>query len=74
MKTSIIKGKYNPFLKLAYDIAKVLGSKVEDVFIFENEENQTAHVVHTSGSGEEILEADHLVCFLLTQKSTDEFI
>jgi putative transcriptional regulator len=29
------KGKYNPSLKLAYDIAKVLDSKVEDVFIFE---------------------------------------
>ena len=29
------KGKYNPSLKLAYDIAKVLKSKIEDVFIFE---------------------------------------
>jgi putative transcriptional regulator len=29
------KGKYNPSLRLAYDIAKVLGSKIEDVFIFE---------------------------------------
>ena len=29
------KGKYNPSLKLAYDIAKVLDSKIEDVFIFE---------------------------------------
>jgi putative transcriptional regulator len=29
------KGKYNPSLKLAYDIAKILDSKVEDVFIFE---------------------------------------
>jgi putative transcriptional regulator len=31
------KGKYNPSLKLAHDIAKVLGSKIEDVFIFEEE-------------------------------------
>ena len=29
------KGKYNPSLKLAYDIAKVLDSTIEDVFIFE---------------------------------------
>lgn len=31
------KGKYNPSLKLAYDIAKVLKSKIEEVFIFEEE-------------------------------------
>jgi putative transcriptional regulator len=29
------KGKYNPSLKLAYDIAKVLDAKIEDVFTFE---------------------------------------
>ncbi|MCK4592022.1 helix-turn-helix transcriptional regulator [Candidatus Parcubacteria bacterium] len=29
------KGKYNPSLKLAYDIAKVLGVKVDELFIFE---------------------------------------
>ena len=29
------KGKYNPSLRLAYDIAKVLDAKIEDVFIFE---------------------------------------
>ena len=29
------KGKYNPSLKPAYDIAKALNSKIEDVFIFE---------------------------------------
>ncbi|MGB8216571.1 MAG: helix-turn-helix transcriptional regulator [Candidatus Methanoperedens sp.] len=29
------KGKYNPSLKLAYDIAKVLQSKIEEVFIFD---------------------------------------
>jgi putative transcriptional regulator len=29
------KGKYNPSLKLAYDIAKVLKSKMEEVFIFD---------------------------------------
>ena len=29
------KGKYNPSLKLAHDIAKVLKSKIEDVFVFD---------------------------------------
>jgi putative transcriptional regulator len=29
------KGKYNPSLKIAHDIAKVLDSKIEEVFIFE---------------------------------------
>jgi putative transcriptional regulator len=29
------KGKYNPSLKLAYDIAKVLDAKIEDVFSFD---------------------------------------
>jgi len=29
------EGKYNPSLKLAYDVAKVLKSKIEEVFIFE---------------------------------------
>lgn len=28
------KGKYMPSLKLAYDVAKVLKSNIEDVFIF----------------------------------------
>ena len=28
------KGKYNPSLKLAYDIAKVFGMKIEEVFVF----------------------------------------
>ena len=28
-------GKYNPSLKLAYDISKVFEHKIEDVFIFD---------------------------------------
>ena len=28
------KGKYNPSLKLAYDIAKVFSTTIEDVFVF----------------------------------------
>ncbi|HJH31234.1 MAG TPA: transcriptional regulator [Methanosarcinaceae archaeon] len=30
------KGKYNPSLKLAYDVAKVLESKIEEVFFFDD--------------------------------------
>ncbi len=29
------KNKYNPSLKLAYDISKVFGSKIEEIFIFD---------------------------------------
>ena len=32
-------GKYNPSLKLAMDIAKVFGRKVEEVFYFEGEDD-----------------------------------
>lgn len=31
------KGKYNPSLKLAYDISKVFNQKIEDVFFFDEE-------------------------------------
>jgi putative transcriptional regulator len=34
------KGKYNPSLKLAHDIATILRVKIEDVFIFENDEKR----------------------------------
>lgn len=33
-------GKYNPSLKLAVDIAKVFGKTVEEVFTFEDEEEE----------------------------------
>lgn len=29
------KNKYNPSLKLAYDISKVFKTKIEDVFLFD---------------------------------------
>jgi putative transcriptional regulator len=29
------KNKYNPSLKLAYDIARVFNSKIEEIFLFE---------------------------------------
>jgi len=31
------KGKYNPSLKLAYTIAKIFDSNIEDVFILDDE-------------------------------------
>ena len=31
----IEKGRYNPSLKLAYEIAKALQAKIEELFIFE---------------------------------------
>lgn len=31
------KGKYNPSLKLAFDISRALGSKIEEVFVFEEQ-------------------------------------
>ncbi len=30
------QGKYNPSLKLAHDVARILQSKIEEVFIFED--------------------------------------
>lgn len=32
------KGKYNPSLKLAHDIAVALNSKIDEIFIFDDEE------------------------------------
>jgi putative transcriptional regulator len=33
----IEKGKYNPSLKLAYDIAKVLKTTIDELFIFDQD-------------------------------------
>jgi len=33
----IEKGKYNPSLKLAHDIARVLQTTIDELFIFEDE-------------------------------------
>ena len=32
------KGKYNPSLKLAHDIAQIFKMSIEDVFVFDDEE------------------------------------
>jgi putative transcriptional regulator len=29
------KGKYNPSLRLAYDVSRALGSTIEEVFVFD---------------------------------------
>jgi putative transcriptional regulator len=34
------KGKYNPSLKLAYEIAKALRTTIDDLFIFEENEGK----------------------------------
>ena len=33
------KGKYNPSLKLAYNIAKVFKTQIEDIFFFEQDDS-----------------------------------
>jgi putative transcriptional regulator len=33
------KGKYNPSLKLAYNVARALGAAIEDIFIMDEDEN-----------------------------------
>lgn len=37
------KGKYNPSLKLAYDISSVFSLRIEEVFIFGDKTEQAAH-------------------------------
>lgn len=34
------KGKYNPSLKLAHSIAKVLQTTIDDLFMFDDEDNK----------------------------------
>ena len=34
------KGKYNPSLKLAHSIAKVLQTTIDELFMFDDEDNQ----------------------------------
>ena len=38
------KGKYNPSLKLAHEIASVLKTTIDDLFIFEDEEKNINQV------------------------------
>jgi putative transcriptional regulator len=38
------KGKYNPSLKLAHDIARVLKTTIDDLFIFKDEEENIDQV------------------------------
>lgn len=36
---SLEKGRYNPSIQLAFKLAKYFGLMIEDIFIYENEEN-----------------------------------
>ena len=38
------KGKYNPSLKLAYDVARVLKTTIDNLFIFENQEEKISEI------------------------------
>ncbi|MDO5547062.1 MAG: helix-turn-helix transcriptional regulator [Eubacteriales bacterium] len=38
---SIERGRYNPSLMLAFQIARVFGCAIEDIFLFEEEEEST---------------------------------
>jgi len=38
------KGKYNPSLELAHEVATVLKTTIDDLFIFKDEEENTDHV------------------------------
>jgi putative transcriptional regulator len=38
------KGKYNPSLKLAHDIARVLKTTIDDLFVFKDEEENIDQV------------------------------
>ncbi len=33
------QGKYNPSLKLAHDVAKTLGARIDELFIFDDDED-----------------------------------
>jgi putative transcriptional regulator len=38
------KGKYNPSLELAYEVAKVLKTTIDNLFIFTDEDENSNHV------------------------------
>jgi len=38
------KGKYNPSLKLAHDVAEVLKTTIDNLFIFENQEKNNNEI------------------------------
>jgi putative transcriptional regulator len=40
------KGKYNPSLKLAHDIAGVFGLDIESIFIFDEKKTKEEHEIH----------------------------
>ncbi len=42
------KGKYNPSLKLAYDIARAFGMRIEEVFVFSDNHGEQLMLMQIS--------------------------
>ena len=42
------KGMYNPSLRLAYEVAKVLRTTIDDLFIFEEDESKSRGPISTT--------------------------
>lgn len=41
------QGKYNPSLRLAHDVAKTLGAKIDDIFLFDDDaDNPSTPDIH----------------------------
>jgi putative transcriptional regulator len=38
------KGKYNPSLRLAHQISQVLGAPIDELFLFDDEEDNSDHL------------------------------
>jgi putative transcriptional regulator len=45
------KGTYNPSLRLAYDVSRALGTTIEELFSFEDEDDSYADSDGTSSPG-----------------------
>lgn len=39
------QGKYNPSLKLAHDVARVLNAKIDDLFLFEDDPQEPHQIL-----------------------------
>jgi putative transcriptional regulator len=47
------KGRYNPSLKLAHDVARVLKTTIDNLFIFENQEKNINEMRGRKNGGNE---------------------
>lgn len=39
------RGRYNPSLKLAHEVAKVLNTSIDELFIFDDEDGEDSHEI-----------------------------